>query len=182
MSQIDDATRAKVKSELEANGATVSPAHPFVYSAANASNEAAAAVPSWTNWADTIQRNNAALNLAAQQQFDREQASAREAMAFEADQAQLNRDFQERMSNTAYQRARDDLEAAGFNPILAVSQGGASTPAGSTASGFKASASKAEVDIETYRTVYSSIMNLITDSVSSAISTIGNVFKVTKKI
>lgn len=62
----------------------------------------------------------------------------REQNAWNAQQAGINRDFQERMSNTAYQRATADMVKAGINPMAAFSQGGASSPSGATASGTAA--------------------------------------------
>lgn len=53
--------------------------------------------------------------------------------AFNAWQAGKNREFQERMSNTAHQREVADLRKAGINPILSAKLGGASTPPGATA-------------------------------------------------
>lgn len=66
-------------------------------------------------------------------------AEALKAREFNAEQAKINREFQERMSGSAYQRAVGDMRKAGINPMLAFSQGGASSPSGSAASGSGAS-------------------------------------------
>lgn len=47
-----------------------------------------------------------------------------------AQQAQLQRDWQEYMSNTAHVREVADLKAAGLNPVLSAGGNGASTPSG----------------------------------------------------
>lgn len=51
-----------------------------------------------------------------------------------ADESASNRAFQERMRNTSYQAAMEDMRKAGLNPMLAYSQGGAAVPSGSMAS------------------------------------------------
>lgn len=75
--------------------------------------------------------------LASEGQKDANEAN-RDAAArsneFNSAEAVKNREFQERMSNTSYQRAMSDMRSAGLNPILAASRGGASTPSGSSAS------------------------------------------------
>lgn len=53
---------------------------------------------------------------------------------FNEKESNLNRSWQESMSNTSYQRAVADMKKAGLNPMLAYSQGGAHTGSGSAAS------------------------------------------------
>ena len=63
---------------------------------------------------------------------------------FTAEEAEKQRNWEEYMSNTAYQRAIEDMKAAGINPAMLYQSGGqgASTPSGASAAGQKGSISE----------------------------------------
>lgn len=90
-------------------------------------------------------------------EFQAQQAEL--ANSFSAQEAQKNRDFQLMMSNTSYQRAVEDLKKAGLNPILAYSNGGASTSSGSAAQAHQASGSLAQADTSTLASLINANMN-----------------------
>lgn len=103
-------------------------------------------------------------NTQRSQEFAREQMRFQEAqnakaMQFSAEQAQLNRAFQERMSNTAHQREVEDLIKAGLNPVLSA-LGGSSTPSGSAASGVTSSGAAGTVDTSANQ-LLSSVLNAL---------------------
>lgn len=154
--------------------------------AAGLTNSAANAVDSYWS-ADRVNRQQLALmNSAnrfnaqmAQQQMNFQSNSARQAMQFSAEQAALNRQWQEYMSNTAYQRAVADLKAAGLNPILAVQNGGASTPSGTSAngvamSGASANSAMAQVQRSTLDDIGINFLQAVVNTAASFLDKIGD--------
>lgn len=94
----------------------------------------------------TAEQNQKAMDFSAQQAaLDRafQQSSSDKAMQFTADQAALTRQWETQMSNTAYSRAMADLKKAGVNPLLAVTAGQSSTPTVGVASGFSSAGATA---------------------------------------
>lgn len=94
-------------------------------------------------------------------------AEAEKNRNFSSSEAKALRDWQERMSNTAYQRAAKDLRAAGLNPYLAAMGNSASTPSGSIAHGSSAHSSPYS-SFSRVSSAASSGIRAVFDTVSSA--------------
>jgi hypothetical protein len=121
---------------------------------------------------------------------------------FNKREAQASRDFQERMSNTQYQRTVADMEAAGLNPAMMFGSGagGLSSPTGATAKGEAGAPSydvgemnmigtalsnkllKKQLEKEKYNLKYYKDRGLPTDypidSISHGLSSIGNALSI----
>lgn len=110
------------------------------------------------------------------------------ARKYNSAEAAVSREWNERMSNTAYQRAADDMRRAGLNPYLAYSQGGASSTTGAAASagvaaGHSASgvsaystparAAQATARYEQYTKMAAEIFNSYTSSAYNIAKTFG---------
>ena len=97
------------------------------------------------SWTDLILPGSTALinaldlkgEQAAQNQYNAQSSLNQASMDFNASEAEKQRQWEEYMSSTAYQRQVADMEAAGLNPYAMMSgggySGGASTPSGSSA-------------------------------------------------
>lgn len=72
-----------------------------------------------------------------------QQAMWEKTAEYNAAQAQIQRDWDEKMANTAYQRTMADMKAAGLNPILAYQQGASSFGSGASATMSSGGASQA---------------------------------------
>lgn len=103
------------------------------------SDEYRSMLSSWFNGADIAREDWLRDEQSAQNAFVRDMYMQDYANQFNASEAQKQRDFEERMSSTAYQRAVEDMKKAGINPIMLMGNGGADVPTGSSASASSAS-------------------------------------------
>lgn len=101
--------------------------------------------------------------------FQRDLEMMKKTNEFNAKEAEKNRDWQERLSNTSYQRAVEDMKKAGINPLMLVSSNGASTPAGGF-SGSTSSRSSSARSTSSNKDDMDSVLALLSNIVSGLLT------------
>lgn len=114
-----------------------------------------------------IAENNTAQSQAfAREQMDYQSKSDATAMAWSAQEAEKNRQWQEELANTAHQRQVNDLVNAGLNPILSANNG-AYTGSGATGQAFSSSGAQGTVDT-TASGILGNLVNTMMNTASQA--------------
>lgn len=118
----------------------------FGGSSASSSNGGYNTARNWVNGTKASIRNQ----QSAYERMLYQDRSWADTAKYNSQEAAIARQWEEYMSNTAYQRAMLDMQKAGLNPILAYSQGGASTPSAQIASMAPMSGAQANAIADSY--------------------------------